>query len=88
MKAKKCTKCGEVLTLDKFHKDPRYKGGVIGQCKKCIQKRTSELYHENHEKYRKKMNDWIKSTPELKEKRLIRAYTKYLQDRGFTVVAP
>lgn len=88
METKKCSTCGEVLTLDKFSKDPRYEKGVKGQCRKCLQKLQSKRYYDNPEKYKKKMNDWIKSTPKLTEKRLIKAYTKYLQDRGFSVVAP
>jgi hypothetical protein len=88
METKKCSRCGEILTLDKFHKDSRYEKGVKGQCRKCLQDLRSKRYYDNPEKYKKKMNEWIKSTPELTEKRLITAYTKYLQDRGFSVVAP
>lgn len=33
---KKCTKCGEKKTLDKFNKDARAPGGIRGMCKDCI----------------------------------------------------
>ena len=88
METKKCSKCGEILTLDKFAKDSRYEKGVKGQCRRCLQELQNKRYHDNPDKYKAQMNNWIKSTPELTEKRRITAYIKYLKDRGFSVVAP
>ena len=85
METKKCSTCKQTLALNDFSKDSRYKQGVKGQCKSCLMKMQNKRRKKNPDKYRKKMNDWIKSNPLLTEKRRIRAYTKYLTDRGFSV---
>ena len=87
METKKCSSCGEVLTLDKFNKDSRYEKGVKGQCRKCLQILKSKRYYENPDKYKFKMNEWIAKTPKLTEKRRITAYIKYLTERGYSVVS-
>jgi hypothetical protein len=33
--AKVCRKCGQILTLDMFYKDSRYKDGYTNYCKAC-----------------------------------------------------
>ena len=87
METKKCSNCGEIKSLNQFSKDPRYLQGVIGTCRKCVQAIRSKNYYANPEKYKKKMNDWIHSTPELTEKRRIKAYTKYLIEKGYSVIS-
>jgi hypothetical protein len=43
MNTKKCTKCFEILTLDKFNKDKTNKNGLCYQCKKCKFNATKKL---------------------------------------------
>ena len=40
---RKCKNCGEVKTIDQFHKDPHGHGGIRTECKKC---RNERLAHE------------------------------------------
>jgi hypothetical protein len=44
MKKKKCnnSECGEIKILTEFHIDKRKTDGRRGQCKKCVNKKTSE----------------------------------------------
>jgi hypothetical protein len=86
METKRCSTCNEVKELNQFRKDSRYSQGVKGQCTNCLNLITSKRYHENPDKYKEKMKNWMQSTPHLTEKRLIRAYTKYLTERGFSVI--
>jgi len=85
METKVCSSCKRELTLDKFHKDSRYSKGVRGQCRACLQELKSKRYYDNPEKYKKKYNDWNNSRPDLRERRRIRSYIKYLEERGYKV---
>ena len=53
METKTCNKCGEVKSLDEFHKDKKRKDGYCHSCKICIkQYRQSEKYKEYTKQYR------------------------------------
>lgn len=43
-KYKKCKKCGKILKLDKFYKNPLKRQGVFDECKECIKVRKKEKY--------------------------------------------
>lgn len=38
MDTRRCTKCGEIKSLDQFHPDPRGRYGRVAQCKPCRHK--------------------------------------------------
>ena len=86
METKICTRCEQEKELKEFIKDSRYVKGVRGQCKNCLRELKNERYWRNPEKYRKIMKDYLARTPELTKKRRIRAYIKYLENRGFKVL--
>jgi len=59
MKTKRCTKCGEVKSLEKFGKHPECREGRGGRCKDCINKYQNKLRRErrsNEPGYREKLN--------------------------------
>ena len=49
---KKCSKCGEILHVSKFHKVKNGKYGVEGACKEC-RKIHNKKYREEHKDYYK-----------------------------------
>lgn len=52
METKTCNKCGEVKSLDEFHKDKKRKDGYCHSCKICIkQYRQSEKGKESIKRY-------------------------------------
>ncbi len=81
-KTKKCSnpKCGHVLPLGEFHKDPSRKDGLCFRCKECesqrnkkyrgghqteIVRRKREYYIENRDKVRRRnLKRWYDSSPE------------------------
>ncbi len=85
METKKCSQCKKVKELSEFSNDIRYSYGVKGICRRCTQDNVNKKRKENPEKYRKIMNDWIHSRPDLAEKRRITYYINYLKGRGFVV---
>jgi hypothetical protein len=63
---KKCTKCGEELPLDQFHKK-KYKSGSVGYkswCKNCARIRRARWYKNNTEKAKASNARWRKDNPE------------------------
>ena len=72
---KKCTKCGEMKSLDLFHVDNRAKDGRKSLCSDCRNARdreTSKIRSQNPE-WRKNRNkqkrEWIKNNPEAYRKK-------------------
>ena len=50
---KKCSKCGEVKTLeDNFYKGKNYKDGHIGQCKSCKDIINQEYKSKNTDRFK------------------------------------
>lgn len=57
MKTKKCTKCGELKSLELYHKDKRGRMGRVAACKVCVSARLKKYYDENTESVKKKVRD-------------------------------
>ena len=49
METKLCSKCGEVKSLDQFHRDKSSKDGRVPRCKRCRQIDKAEYYSQNRE---------------------------------------
>ena len=49
---KKCSKCGEVKSIDDFHKSKIYKDGHKSQCAICLNEYSRKHRANNQEKYR------------------------------------
>lgn len=49
---KKCSKCGEILHVSKFHKHKNGKYGVKKWCKKCCKEDNKKYYEDNKEYYK------------------------------------
>ena len=49
MGTKLCSKCGEVKSLDQFHRDKSSKDGRVPRCKRCRQIDKAEYYSQNRE---------------------------------------
>jgi len=63
---KKCTKCGEELSLDGFSKRV-YKSGKVGcrsECKECVRATSAEWRRANPQKTRAAAAVWRKNNPE------------------------
>ena len=63
---KKCTKCGEELPLDQFHKK-KYKSGNVGHkswCKNCAKIKRAIWYKNNINKAKTSNTRWRKNNPE------------------------
>ena len=53
-----CNKCGEVKTLDEYHKQSRGRFGTKGSCKSCRNSAKKKWYAENVEAYRQNTRDY------------------------------
>lgn len=80
MELKKCTRCGEVLPLEKMQKNKRSKDGRGTWCKQCMADWVLNYYHANP-KYRAsviaKTKQWIKNHPEKHKEHYNKAFSKY-----------
>ena len=65
---KKCTKCGEVKSLDEFYNNKRIKSGKAYQCKSCYKEHTKRHYKKNSEEIKQKARDWYKNNKEKRKK--------------------
>jgi len=65
MKTKKCTKCGEILSVDNFNKNKASKSGYQSWCKECQYKRHRDYYNINmsDKKRSDKLNEKLNSLP-------------------------
>lgn len=52
-----CNTCGDLKSLDFFHKRKRYKGGYINKCKSCVTDYNIEYNNNNREKIKKNYID-------------------------------
>lgn len=53
MTSKKCNDCGQLLTLDNFHKNKGNKDGHLNKCKKCVSEYHKGKLSERRDRYRK-----------------------------------
>jgi hypothetical protein len=58
---KKCSKCGEIKSMEDFHKSPHHLYGVSSQCKACACARTRAHQKQNADKYRKAAREYYAS---------------------------
>lgn len=61
---RKCYKCKEEKTLDKFGKKKNGKDGINGICKECDAKQFKEYYAANKEKHKASVKKWKQENPE------------------------
>jgi len=54
---KKCTKCGEVKSVEEFYGDKKSKDGHHSQCIKCFNKSRKKHYLDNRDKMLKRAKD-------------------------------
>ena len=57
---KRCTKCGEVKSLEEFHRDRRGKDGRRARCRSCV----GEYARANRERGTEAMRQWRAKNPE------------------------
>lgn len=60
---KRCSKCGQLLPLDSFSKEPTYKDGYKTICKKCTNEYSRE-YRAREKERRKTLLEIKKREPE------------------------
>ena len=63
-RTRRCSKCGEVFTLNCFHKDRRKKLGRSKWCKWCKNKNSVKWDKANPEKVYERVRRWMKANPE------------------------
>jgi hypothetical protein len=69
---KKCTKCGEVKSADKFQKDHRYKSGLFPQCRDCKNSGYRKHYQENREEIKaKKLGEYYADRENILKQRKV-----------------
>lgn len=70
IETRKCIRCKELLPLDSFNKDPRYKSGLKSTCKPCLSEyqisyrktdKHKEYLEATREKRREQKKEWQKS---------------------------
>ena len=82
---KRCSKCGEVLPITDFHKNPNMAKGRLHQCKKCV----SEACRIHREKNRERINAQKREHYQANRERIRaeqtakrRANPEYYRERG------
>jgi hypothetical protein len=73
---KKCTKCGEVKSLDEFNNDKKGKHGKAYQCKSCNKK-----YKQDNKEYHKEYHKEYYKNNKEKEKKRLALYRKKNKDK-------
>ena len=61
---KRCTKCGEIKSLDCFSKNSGAKDGKLSYCRICNRTRVLRWQKENKELVNKKIREWSKKNPD------------------------
>jgi len=67
IKTKKCTKCGEIKSLDDFHRDGTKKGGYYSSCKVCQKKYRKEYYDRHRDEAILYAKEWGKKNPDKRK---------------------
>ena len=73
---KKCTKCGEILHISRFHKDKNGKYKTRPDCKECSRKYQKEYNKNNKEKISKRQKIWYEENKDDILKRSKERYEK------------
>lgn len=61
---KKCTKCGNLQSIDHFPSDLRLKSGLSSQCRQCHAIRSARYYANNRAKVKAATREWQRQHPE------------------------
>ena len=73
---KKCSKCGEILHISRFHKDKNGKYKTRPDCKECSRKYQKEYNKNNKEKISKRQKIWYEENKDDILKRSKERYEK------------
>lgn len=65
---KKCSKCGEIKSVDLYRKDSRYENRYRAMCKTCESKRENDRRISNLDKYAEKARLYRKNNPDKVKK--------------------
>lgn len=65
---KKCSTCGKTKALSRFNPDPRYRLGVKGQCKDCLNIKALARYYLRHEELKERQRFYRRQNPERERK--------------------
>lgn len=63
-KEMKCSRCGEIKSIDDFHKRRDRPSGRASHCKECDRKRGQEYRKKHQTKFAKNRRIWIEQNPE------------------------
>jgi len=63
VKTKRCSKCGEIKSINEFSKDKNNKDNYRGQCKNCENIRKRNYYKKNAEYFKKLARQWREEHP-------------------------
>jgi hypothetical protein len=66
---KKCSRCGEVKSLDGFYKDKHHKDGLNSSCKKCIDEWLKVYYIKNRDRILIRSKKYSENNPEREKER-------------------
>ncbi len=69
MQTKKCSKCGELKSINDFYKDEARKDGHFSGCKKCEAEYRKERYKNNPESYKENNRKYREKNPEKEKER-------------------
>ena len=68
MKSKRCTKCGDIESINNFYKCKKHQDGYHYMCKDCASKERREYYLKNSEKIKAQRRKYYLDNPECVEK--------------------
>lgn len=80
---KKCTKCGQMKSLDKFQNDKRIISGIGARCKTCQNLRCSIYGKNNREKIRELNRAWVKNNKGKALKNWSNAHLRRRNNKNF-----
>lgn len=61
---KKCTKCGEIKSINEFYKDKAKKDGYRADCKLCNSQNCKIYYKNNSTTIKQRAAQWSKNNPQ------------------------
>jgi hypothetical protein len=92
MEIKKCSACGEVKSVNEFHKNKKKKDGYHNTCKVCRKKEYKKYYQENKDKILKRSVDFYnkelkKEYYENNKNEILTKMKSYYQDKRVELIS-